>query len=90
MMENLRFEIVYVSKMIRKNSYVLARILDKDAEFALTENSCLGEVPVKPILTQPRALDAQGNLRRNLYAFIPRHKNDLNKLQEGRIVELIL
>jgi len=89
-MENLRFEIVYVSEIIRKNSYVLARILSTDIKFTLTENSRLGEVPVKPIVTQPRALDAQGNLRYDLFAFIPRYKNDLNKLQAGQIVDLNL
>ena len=68
---------------------VFARHLD-DADFTLVDGSTLGGIPIKPELTMPRALDADGNPRMDLFAFRPCVKADVERFVVGEIVELVI
>ncbi len=64
-------------------------MIDSGVDFRLTELSTLGGIPIKPILTQPRAADKEGKPRYDLFVFYPKQGSDLDKLIEGQIVELV-
>jgi hypothetical protein len=61
---------------------VLAKLLDIDSSFQLTDKSRLGEVEIENWFDIPRKLDDNGNIRVDLYAFLLKNKLDLNKIQK--------
>ncbi len=82
----VRFEIEYVNKEYR---YVVARLLDSDSNFSLTENTTLGGVAIQSTLTMPRSTDKHGNPRLDLFVFRLRRRDDAGELAEGQMVELL-
>ena len=68
--------------------FVFARCLEMDKEFYVTAHSKLGEIEIGNYLNLPRALDEEGNVRLDAFAFKIRHKRDAGRLKEGQIVEL--
>ena len=68
--------------------FVFAKCLEMDKGFSVTDNSKLGEIEISNYLGQPRALDKEGNIRLDIFAFKIRYKKDCGKLKEGQIVEL--
>jgi len=57
-------------------------------EFAVSERSRLGGVPIKPCLSQPRALTADGHPDMTVFTFVLATANDLPRLRVGRDAEL--
>jgi len=57
-------------------------------EFAISERSRLGGVPIKPYLSQPRALTADGQPDMTVFTFVLATANDLPRLQTGQDAEL--
>lgn len=67
---------------------IVARLIDQDAGFWLTENSRLGGTEITKNFSIPRTLDKEGNLRLDIFAFELMSKSDIDTFQEGQIVEL--
>ena len=86
----IQFEIESIFEItLRQQVYVLAKLLNDDIDFELTDKSTLGEVPIEKWLDIPRAQDENGNQRLDLFAFALRNKNQKEELNIGQIVELI-
>jgi hypothetical protein len=89
-MEKCSFEIeAFFELSSKKQVYVLARILDKDFNFKLTDDSRLGNVPIEKWFDIPRAQDANGNVRIDLFAFLLKNVDDKELLKIGDVTELI-
>lgn len=87
----IRFEIEYCGKEGRGKHtkyYVFAKCLEMDKDFILEGNPKLGGVEINNWFTQPRAVDKDGNLRLDLFAFKIHYKKEGGILKEGDIVEL--
>jgi hypothetical protein len=69
--------------------FVFAKCLEMDKNFEVTDKSKLGNIEISKYLTQPRALDNEGNPRLDIFLFKIRYKKDCDELKEGQIVELI-
>ncbi|WP_375561346.1 hypothetical protein ACE193_02000 [Bernardetia sp. OM2101] len=77
-------------KFIVKNDvYVLASIVGEISDYNLTENSTLAGIPIKPFLTIPRVTDKNGSPRFDLFGFCLKGKNDIEKIEIGKVVQLI-
>ncbi|WP_338791321.1 hypothetical protein V9L05_00760 [Bernardetia sp. Wsw4-3y2] len=74
---------------VKNDVYILASIVGDISEYKLTENSTLGGIPIKPFLTIPRVTDKNGNPRFDLFGFCLKSKNDLEKVEIGKVVQLI-
>ncbi|MFK7981739.1 MAG: hypothetical protein AB8G86_17290 [Saprospiraceae bacterium] len=87
----VKFKIEEIIKTGKKKDliYVLAKCLEQEKDFTMTDNARLGEVPINNSLTQPRALNKNGQPRFDLYIFNIRYKKDVNQLTKGQIITLI-
>lgn len=83
------FEILHIINSDRKSKFVFAKSLNENINFSLTEKSTLGGVPIKPIISQPRTIDKNGNPIFNVFAFQVKNESDLALLQVGLLAELI-
>jgi hypothetical protein len=63
--------------------------MDDGVDFSLTAFSTLGGITVKPIITQPRAVDKEGRPRFDLFVFFFQRRSDLHRFVEGQVVELV-
>jgi hypothetical protein len=68
--------------------YVLARVLDPTAQFVLAPETTLGGCSVERWHDMPRALDADGRRRTDLFGFCLKHSADLARLKTGDRVVL--
>jgi hypothetical protein len=84
----IEFKIEGVFKITGKGYLVFAKHLNQGKNWKLTEESKLGGIEIKPVLSIPRALDKKGNPRFDLFAFHLKNISDNIKLKEGDIVEL--
>lgn len=73
---------------VKDKVYVLAKFINADIHFILTDNSCLGLVPIERWMDIPRAHDKEGKLREDLFAFALKYPDDKEKVQVGGILEL--
>lgn len=80
------FRIEYIGKHARP-AYVFARQLEA-GNFHLSSASRLGDAPVRPSLSQPRSLTADGKPDLTVFAFTLVTANDLPKFNVGQHVEL--
>lgn len=88
----VKFEIEGTFKVGRKKHakyFVFAKCLEMSRNFEVTDKSKLGDVEISKFLTQPRAIDTEGNPRLDIFTFKIRYKKDCDKLKEGQIAELI-
>ncbi len=85
----VKFQIEWIGKIIGRGKYLLAKILDKNKDFWLTDESKLGGYLIEKSISQPRAKDKNGNIRTDLYAFHLKGNINLEEIREGQIVELI-
>jgi hypothetical protein len=69
-------------------AYVIARLLDPAARFDVSPDATLGGFPVERWLDLPRALDANGQQRIDLFGFCLKSATDLDRLEIGQRVEL--
>lgn len=83
----IKFEIFYVTQR-KKPTYLIARIIDNDIHFSLSDQSRLAGFPVEPVISQPRAVDKEGKPRMDLFVFFL-SKSALNHFKVGQIVELV-
>lgn len=87
----IQFEIETIFELkAHNNIYVLSRLITKNINGQLTDNSKLGGVAIEKWFDIPRAHDKEGNLRLDLYAFALKNSIDKDKLKVGQIVDLIL
>jgi hypothetical protein len=79
-----------IEQIITNNEkvYVLAKHINIDINFFLADNSYFGPAPIEKWMDIPRAHDAEGNLRSNLYAFVLKHSADKDKLKTGEVFSL--
>lgn len=82
----MKFRIEYIFDQKRPVS-LFARQLEA-GQFAVSEGSSLGGVPIKPYLSQPRALTPDGRPDMTLFTFVLATAHDLPRLQVGQEVEL--
>jgi len=68
--------------------YVVARLLDPEASIEVGPGASLGGCRVERWLDTPRALDADGNQRGDLFGFCLVEVGDLSRLSPGDFVEL--
>ena len=68
--------------------FVLARQLEVK-DFALTNRSRLGGVPIQPVLSQPRKLRKDGTLDLEVFAFRLTNVSDLKTFSVGTEVLLV-
>lgn len=85
----MKFQIEGIFEITRRGYFVSAICLEKERSFQVTENSKLGNIAIKPFLTQPRAIDKSGNQRMDLFAFQLKYNADFDKLKIGEIVNLV-
>jgi hypothetical protein len=76
-----------VEGLLKSQGYVLARICEP-ADFSLTSSATLNNIPILPILQQPRALDALGQQRCDIFAFVLRRQSDIRYFKENETVHL--
>ena len=82
----MKFRIEYIATKGRP-AYLFARQLEP-GEFLVSGASRLGEVPIKPCVSQPRALTPAGKPDLTVFTFVLATANDLPKLEVGQVVEL--
>ena len=82
----MHFRIEYVGS-IRGEGYVFARQV-QPGHFDFPENPALGGIPIKPHISQPRVLLADGSPDLNVFAFHLAMYSDTAKLSVGQVVEL--
>jgi hypothetical protein len=84
-----QFEIEHIFTLQSRNKVcVFARLLDSNSDWKLTNESKLGDVQIENLFDIPRAHDKDGNIRLDLFAFLLKKSDDINKLQINQIVEL--
>jgi hypothetical protein len=57
-------------------------------DFILGQSQRLGGLPIHAVVTAPRALDASGQPRLDIFAFRLLHEADLSRLSKGDRVQL--
>ena len=77
---------VEVTLSMPPNQVVLAKRLG-DGEISIEENTRIGNARIKSA-DIPRALDADGNLRTDLWAFVLENPEDVGMFSSGDIVYL--
>ena len=82
----MKFEITYIFDK-RRPVMVFARKMEPGA-FTLSETPKLGGVPIKPHVSQPRALTPDGRPDLTQFAFMLATASDLTNLSKGQVVEL--
>nr|CAS02461.1 putative integron gene cassette protein [uncultured bacterium]CAS02790.1 putative integron gene cassette protein [uncultured bacterium] len=82
----MNFRSEYVAS-IRGQGYVFARQI-LPGHFDFPENPALSGIPIKPHLSQPRALLADGSPDLNVFTFHLAMHSDTAKLSVGQVVEL--
>ena len=85
----MKFQIEAIFKITNRGYFVTVICLENDNTFEVTDKSKLGNIAIKPFLTQPRAIDENGNQRMDLFAFQLKNDIDFEKLRAGEIVNLI-
>ena len=84
----MKFKIEGFFKITGRGYFVTAICLDNENTFEVTESSKLGNIAIKPFLTQPRAVDENEKQRMNLFAFQLKNDSDFEKMKIGEIVNL--
>lgn len=82
----MKFRIEYIFDQKRPVS-LFARQLEA-GQFAVSEGLNLGGVPIKPYLSQPRALTPDGRPDMTIFTFVLATAHDLPRLLVGQEVEL--
>jgi hypothetical protein len=77
-----------IEAVLQSQGYVLARICEP-TDFSLTTSATLNGVAIQPVLQQPRALAPKsGQLRHDLFAFVPANRSDIIKFKPNASVFL--
>jgi len=82
----MKFRIEYIFHRERP-AYVFARQLEP-GDFALTVNSRLGGVSIRPSVSQPRTIKPDGTPDLSVFAFVLATADDLPRFAVGQVVEL--
>lgn len=82
----MRFRIEFIAQRERP-AYLFARQLEA-GNFTVSATSRLGGVPIKPHVSQPRALRPDGKPDLSVFTFVLATANDLPKLKVGQEAEL--
>ena len=69
------------------NAQVMARSLES-GDFALTNHATLGGVPIRPVVTSPRALRDDGTPDLDVFVFLLQRASDAACLVVGQTVTL--
>ena len=86
---NIQFEIENIFELKpRDKIFVLARLLNSNLDWRLTDESKLDEVQIENWFDIPRSVDKNGNQRLDLFAFMLKNNDDKGKLTINQIVEL--
>ncbi len=64
--------------------------LNHSGNFSVFDGSTLGGKPIRPWLSQPRALTEEGKPRYDIYNFILASKEDMNSFQVGETHSLVV
>jgi hypothetical protein len=73
---------------VRGTAYVFARVLEDGGNFTFCRGSTLSGIPLQPYLDIPRAVDANGRPRLDLFAFALQDPADAAHFEVGQRVEL--
>jgi hypothetical protein len=81
----MRFRITWLD---RERGYLLAEQLDQ-GDIELGACPRLGPVALRPLVSQPRALDDAGRLRADLFVFHAVERRDVTLVAVGDVVDLV-
>ena len=76
-------------QLVRATAYVFARVLEPGDDVSVHEGSTLAGAPLHPYLDMPRAIDADGNPRLDVFAFALQHSEDRMRFEVGQRVTLL-
>ena len=85
--DEFQFEIEN-THVVPGRAYVFARSLSSNSQFRVVEGSPLGGYELEPFVDIPRKLDAHGNLRADLFAFVLRRAEEVREFVTGDLVVL--
>jgi hypothetical protein len=88
MSDTVELEVEWAGR-VGPTAYVTARVLEPGADFTVEEGSTLAGAPLHAWLDVPRALDAQGSARFDLFAFALQDSADLARFAVGQRVTLV-
>jgi pimeloyl-ACP methyl ester carboxylesterase len=83
------FEVEAIFQMTGIGIFVLARLIDYETEFTMSDNTRLGNVPIKKTFNLPDLTDDEGRPRDNIFEFQLKNERDRNRLHEGEKVLLV-
>lgn len=84
------FEIEFVLKPNASMPVIVARQIKEGMDFRLTDSSELGGIKIRRQFSQPRSLTPMGVIRVDVFCFFPKIKDEVDQLQVGQIISLIL
>ena len=87
-MESPEFVVVATLEDGEGRSYIIARAIDPTADFTLTATSTLGACRVERWLDMPRAADAEGKQRTDVFCFCLKDRSDRARFTVGARVLL--
>ncbi|NBV24896.1 MAG: hypothetical protein EBS05_23625 [Proteobacteria bacterium] len=82
----MRFAVEFVYERDAE-AYVFAR-RQESGDFTLSASSRLGSAPIRPAVTQPRKILADGTPDLDIFAFVLADRHDMQTFHVGQIVEL--
>ena len=68
--------------------HVIVELIDKEAQFELSDDTFLGGIPIEKWLDIPRALDIDGRQRHDIFVFALKNKSDKTKIDDLDEAEL--
>jgi hypothetical protein len=87
-MKSPEFVVVETLEDGNGRSYVIVRALDPTMDFTLTAASTLGACAVETWLDIPRAADARGKQRKDVFCFCLKDRSDRARFKVGASVLL--
>jgi hypothetical protein len=82
-----KFQVEYIG-VIKSQVYVLCKYLTEGTNCHLSDNSYLGDYPIEKWMTMPRALNADGTQRMDIFSFVLKNAHDKEKIKLNNIYEI--
>jgi hypothetical protein len=73
---------------VSNETYVLCKYLTEDINYQVSDNSYLGDYPIKKWLDMPRAHDENGNPRFDLFTLVLKNAKDKEHIKTNDIYEM--
>ncbi len=73
---------------VSNETYVLCKYLTPDINYQVSDNSYLGDYPIKKWLDMPRAHDKEGKPRFDLFTLVLKNAKDKENIKENDVYEM--